>query len=597
VTGPSGLLVRARPLFALLRAGLGHRALPFVLVLPAVALALPCLGAGLQLDDYVVLGILSARAPLRDVYPNHLDVFNFFDGSAERTRRMLDLGVLPWWSAPDLQVAFWRPLAAVTHWLDATAWPERPVLMHAQSLCWFAVLVVAVGLMYRQLLTPAWAAGLAALLYVFDEAHALGVGWIAGRNALIGTMFGALALLAHDRWRRAGSRMGALLAPAALGLAVLATEGAVAIGGYLAAHAVCLDGGRWRRRLTGLVPAAVVLVGWQLAYAGLGYGAFGAAPGYVSPTREPGLFIRSLAVNAPVMLLAQWGGPTAESYIALAGGVALARWGAAMGALGILGLLLAPLLRRDPVARFWALGQVLALVPTGASSSIDRYLFFVGLGTMGLIARFVADWADNEAWRSPGWASRAAAAALAGLLLVLHGAVAPLRLARDSVRVAELGTATEAASDSLPGDPDVRSQLLVIPTAPTSLPISYAFFIRTVKRQPIPAGTRLLAAGAPVELYRPDAYTMAVRVLAPAERMFRAPEVPLTPGTRVHLPGTRIEVTAVDARGLPAAAVFRFDADLDSAGLRWMRWSHGPDGRPRFVALTPPAIGTRLRVD
>ena len=93
-------------------------------------------------------------------------------------------------------------------------------------------------------------------------------------------------------------------------MALLAGESAVAVAAYLAAHALCLDSARWSGRLVALVPALAVLLGWLLLYGGLGYGAFGAGPGYLSPVHEPALFARALAVSAPVMLLAQWVGPT-----------------------------------------------------------------------------------------------------------------------------------------------------------------------------------------------------------------------------------------------------------------------------------------------
>jgi len=112
----------------------------------AVGLMLPSLGGGLSGDDYAVFGILSGSAPLTQAYTSRLDVFNFFDGTPERTGRLLDLGILPWWTLPDLRLAFWRPVTALTHWLDYAGWGHRPALMHVHSLFWFAVLVVAAGM-------------------------------------------------------------------------------------------------------------------------------------------------------------------------------------------------------------------------------------------------------------------------------------------------------------------------------------------------------------------------------------------------------------------------------------------------------------------
>ena len=34
-----------------------------------------------------------------------------------------------------------RPVAALSHWVDAVAWRDRPELMHLQNVFWFAVLI------------------------------------------------------------------------------------------------------------------------------------------------------------------------------------------------------------------------------------------------------------------------------------------------------------------------------------------------------------------------------------------------------------------------------------------------------------------------
>ena len=67
--------------------------------------------------------------------------------------------------------------------------------------------LINVALLYRRILGPTWVAGLAALLYAIDEAHAAPAAYIANRNALIATCFGVLCLLCfararQERWRR-----------------------------------------------------------------------------------------------------------------------------------------------------------------------------------------------------------------------------------------------------------------------------------------------------------------------------------------------------------------------------------------------------------
>jgi hypothetical protein len=98
------------------------------------------------------------------------------------------------------------------------------------------------------------------------------VGFIANRNTLISVVFGVLALVCHDRWRREGWRYGAVWGPVFLALSLLSKEAGVAITGYLFAHAIFFDRApRWRN-LFALWPYAVVIVLWRIAWTSLGYG-------------------------------------------------------------------------------------------------------------------------------------------------------------------------------------------------------------------------------------------------------------------------------------------------------------------------------------
>jgi hypothetical protein len=579
---------------------LGHRGMPWVAVGAALVLVLPSLWSGLHQDDYILLAVLSGTPPLSDVYPSRLDVFNFFAGPGERMNRMLDLGLLPWWTDPGIHLSFWRPASALTHWADHTLWGGSAAAMHAHSLLWFGALVVTMAWLYRRLLPSTWAAGLAALLYAVDPVHALPVTWIAARSHLVATLLGAGALLAHDRWRRAGWRAGAVAAPALFASALLASESAVGAGAYLVAHAVVLDPTRGWKRVRPLAPYVAIVLSWQLLYGYLGYGSRSDAAlglvGYVSPVHEPLLFLRGLATNAPIMLLSEWGGPSADGYGVLGPGSGR-RWLLSVLALVIVAAVLAPLLRVDRIARFWALGQLLALFPTGAVSPGDRYLFAVGIGAMALAARFATGLFDAEPWapRSRLWRSLALPLTLA--FAVIHLAVAPWQLHRAANTIADFGVHDLLLSETMPGDPDIRRQTLVIPHVPSSLSVAYSFYMRTVKGQPIADRTRLLAAGAPVELLRPDAHTLIARGLGASEHIFRPPDRPLRPGNRIALTGLRVEVREVGPDGWPTEIAFRFDEPLDDPSLRWIRWTSSPGSGGRYVPWTPPPVGGSVRVE
>jgi hypothetical protein len=102
---------------------LAHPRWPLVVCAAAVVLTLPAVPSGFVADDYVHRAIL-LRLPEFQVRP--LDLFAFIGVSdgADAIRRVS----MPWWAAPDLKLAFWRPLTALTHALDYALWPDAPSL-------------------------------------------------------------------------------------------------------------------------------------------------------------------------------------------------------------------------------------------------------------------------------------------------------------------------------------------------------------------------------------------------------------------------------------------------------------------------------------
>ena len=270
-------------------------------------LALPSLGAGLLVDDYNhKLLVQHPESPV-GLGSAPWDMFRWFDGDPQHTGALVDLGVLPWWTQVNLKWAkgaFWRPIASITHWFDYRFWPQTPALMHAQSIAWYALLVGVCAIFYRRMMGFGVAAGLAALLYAIDSVHATPIVFLANRNALIAGVFGVLCLMAHERWRRAGWRAGAVMGPLLLALALLAKEEAIATCAYLAAFAAFLDDAPWRRRVASLVPYGLVVIVWRVAWLHLGYGVAHISF-YIDPLQEPVRFAFALVQRPAILLLSQ----------------------------------------------------------------------------------------------------------------------------------------------------------------------------------------------------------------------------------------------------------------------------------------------------
>ncbi len=134
---------------------LGNPHLPAYLALVALLLSAPSLGLGLRSDDQFLRLALMRPAWNAEWARGPADLFAFYRGDPTAIHDAIDVGVAPWWTPPDFRIAFFRPLTGLTHWLDFHLWPDRPWIMHAQSIGWFIAVVVVVTLLYRRMLQPA----------------------------------------------------------------------------------------------------------------------------------------------------------------------------------------------------------------------------------------------------------------------------------------------------------------------------------------------------------------------------------------------------------------------------------------------------------
>ena len=242
----------------------------------------------------------------------------------------------PWWTSGDIRAAFWRPLSSATHWLDYTLWPYTPSLMHLHSVLWYVAAVVMIAALYRRMMGLTVAAGLAALLYAIDHTHGNVVGFLCNRNDLPALVFGAMCLLAHDRWRRERRLAWAIVAPVCLLTSLLFKEAGIATCAYLAGYELLLRDDRWSKRLSALVPCALTVLGWRVVWSGLGYG-IRHIPLYVDPVTDPIQFIHAVIERAPLLLMAEWTFAPCEVTSAVARGVP-AVWWAAVACLAVIGV-------------------------------------------------------------------------------------------------------------------------------------------------------------------------------------------------------------------------------------------------------------------
>jgi hypothetical protein len=556
----------------------------------AIVLTIPALGIGWQLDDHF-LRLVMTESPNIEFTP--MEGFSTLKDPATN-RRFRNLGILPWWTPDGFRLAFFRPLSLATMRLDYLLWPDSALLMHAHSLLWYAALVAAAAFLYRRLIQSAWVAGLAGLLYAIDEAHAGPAAWLANRNALCAALFGVLCLIAHDGWRRYGWKPGLWIAPALLALGLAAGEVALATAGYLFAYAVCLDSRKARAK--SLLGYVAVLAMWAVLYQVNGYGASGSGL-YIDPLQSPVVFAKALVERAPFLLLGQWTPVPAEVGAFVPPSARLFWWGLAALSLVLILAALAPQLRRDSTARFWGLGMLLSLLPISAPFPSNRLLLFVGLGAMGLLARFI----ETNLFRIGDAPIRQSFASLpsrglAWFFVAAHLILAPLLLPIAPLTIRETGETMHVAATSLGRDPQMAEQDLIVANTP-----DYLFFVanlptmQTLAARPVPRRVRALSVGpSNVTLSRIDEYTLRVDLeeglfTGPLSRLFRDAASPLPTGHKVQLDDLRIEVLDSPGGDSPTALLYRFSSPLEDPSLRWVSWSDG-----RYVPLAPPRVGETI---
>jgi hypothetical protein len=558
---------------------LGHRCAPWGAALLALLLALPSVTTGFAADDHLHRIVSRPDTGLDGLRSRPLDLFRFATGDPDQGRASMDSGLFPWWADPTVKMSFFRPLSSATHAVDQALWVDSAAMCHLHNLAWFAASLFAVAAIYRRFLAPPWLATLAFLLYAVDDARGPTLGWIANRNALIAVALAAPAILLHDRWRRDGWTPGAFLAPAMIGVGLLGGEAALATCGYLAAYAWHLDPAPLRSRFASLVPAAAVVFGWAVVSRGLHYGVSGSGV-YVDPLVDPLPFLSAVVARAPLLLIGQFALPWSdllEIHALYLPSHAPFVIGAAVVAVVGGAALLAPLLRSDAVARFFATGLLLALIPVCGTFAADRLLGFVGVGAMGLVAQALAT-------AHP----RALALPLAGIHLLL----APPLLGLRSRSMDTIGHALERANDSLPSDEAVSTRTVLLLNPPGDAFAGFLLPMRASMRQPMPARFRWLATGEDaLTVRRLSATALSVRPdrgfsrLA-SEQMLRSPRRPLGLGV-VRLSGVTVEVTSLTSDGRPAEALFTFDRALEDPSLSWLRW-----GAAGFEAWSPPPVGS-----
>ena len=566
---------------------------PFLITVIAVLLVSGTVPTGFQMDDF------THQYKLEHPEDNNplTDLFTFVKDPI-KVRELLQENIMPWWTNENLRLNFFRPLSAATHWLDHQLWPGNAALMHVHNLIWLALLILCAALIYRQIMTPLWIAGLAVLAFALDDAHGMPAGWIANRNALIAGVFGFLAIYLHIRFRRDQWRAGAVLAPICFLTGLLGAEAAMGAGAYLLSFELILSSGSLRRKAFAILPYVLVGAAWLISYKMMGFGASGSGV-YVDPGQAPFTFILTLFKRIPFLLSGQWllVDPVLYSfwtepltYFILAGVYFL---------LAFIVYILVPVLKHDTLSRFWALGMLLSLLPVSATTPGSRLLTFCGLGGMGLLARLLLFWFEKPVWLPTSkrylWTGRV----VVPILIYFHFIAAPYVLPIESKYMYLLHSESiEKPVVEFSEKFDLKDKRLLILNAPSPLSPASIWQVCELKNLPAPRKIALLSSGLipQMKVYRADERSLELEprdgfITSTMEQLFRGPSDPMQVGQIVNMGGIYAEVLTLTEDLRPQRVRFSLPVSLEDPSIIMCQWKNN-----RYTPFTPPTVGETILV-
>ncbi len=600
-----------RALEVTLAAGTAARRVWLWAACAAVLASLPSLLVGFSSDDLSQRLMLEGRAP--GYTGGWLGLYDFTPPNLPPSVRMEE-GLLPWFTDPELELRFFRPLSSATLALDHALFGRNALLAHVQSVLWMAVLAGVAGRLYQRWFS-APVALLASIVFALSGVHAMPVSWLAARHTLVAATFGVLSLWAWLRLREDQYRPGLALAVLALVASLSSSESGLVAVALMVSYEL---GTRGVRR--GLVGAAIPIglgLGYLALYAALGYGTLNSSF-YVSPFDAPLEYLIAAFWGVPALcaelllgvpsLIAGLGGRSAQVFLACAG------VGALVGAVFLLRTLRGMLPAGTGRVLAWlSLGSLVSLLALVGAPVTGRVLPLPLLGAAAVAGNVLwGSWAaargtlglptveHSSLSRAGGANGRKRWWPVLGLVVLFQLGLSPLvrlgmpfhfmqssEVQEQIARTADMGTCSNGGSLYLVNGSD--------PTL--ALYAAVAIVFHTPEKA---GGERLRVlsmAPQPHRLSRTAPGVLELEVLGPRrqenpfELLFRAVRHPLEAGQSVQLSEVTVRVDEISS-GLFTRARFEFRRDLEQSRSCLMVWRDG-----RLENLPLPPIGESVRIE
>jgi hypothetical protein len=568
----------------------------------------PSLYFGAGYDDYYHEAFIDAHLNSRKDYPlvprKWWDMFNFAGPSGKQEIKTgIENGTYPWWTTDQLRLAFFRPLSTVTQYLDYILWPKNPMLMHAQNIAWYLGIIVVLALYYRRIVQTAWIAGLALVIYCFDETRAETIGWIASRNTIVTAFFSILTLLSYTKWRQDDWKPGWVITPVLFIVALASGEGAWGIWAHFLAYALFFDRASPLKRVISLSPMVLISAGWRLTYNFLGYGTYGTFY-YFDPINSPMRFLkelpdRFLACLCEFFLVY----PKRPFY---AGINYYHHYYVFLFYAAFLliptGVVLIWLLKSSREIRYWTGSLLIICIPLCTVAPAPRLFIFASMSSCPLIAHVIAlpirrsyikealapvKGAFGVFVRSMQYA----AIILSVFWLVMHLCISPVLAFERNKYIGSFIRYGQKHASLIPSNPKLTNKTMVIINTPDLFASLFSLFRRIDGKPIYPKSTVIVGeTTSSFILYRERKDTLVIRFNGGFFQsiyglFLRDPTIPIPTGYRVKQLGFLITVIRLTPDGRPLD-VSLTRPSLDSPDIVWVVWNG-----QKYAPIEIPRVG------
>lgn len=548
-------------------------------ILAGVLCTLPSLSNGLNLDDRFHALALTGNNSIPALPQTALDLFSL-SGDANRDI-WIDQGLFPWWTASDLKISFFRPLAGLFMQLDYSFWPEYPFIMHIQNLAWYALAILLLFKFVKEIESPLLARW-AAFIFAVDEAHGFTVGWLANRSSIIGTTLGLLSLYTHHMGLKNRYSFIYFLSPVALFIGLLASEATIAFPGFLLAYALFIDRRPKMKALAELIPHALVCIFWIILYKIQHYGSLNSGI-YLDPFASPLQFLSNFPARFLVYATGSLLLPPSEIYFYLPTYGKIIHLIVGICLLGCFGIVLASVWRKNPSYKFWLMGTILAIVPLCSTAPDNRNLMATSTGSAAIIALCIyylgkRNFYQNRTQTFLKYKTFFKASRIA--LISTHFVLAPLALLFLSRGPALVDALVAQINSSLPQSVMQTNKQWIIIHAPLYLThITFATAYRASQKMDLPRNIAGLYTGpehpritqpAPNQLLLQTQHGF---IADPLDSSLRASHLKIKIGQKFKTSYMQAEVLAITVDGRPATVLFTFPEPLNSDQYEWFIWT------------------------